>query len=61
MKPGDVIDADMAQLIAEEFGHTVKRVAESDVEEGIFGVADNEAALSRVPPYSGSTQERTKF
>ncbi len=50
MKPGDVIDADMAQLIAEEFGHTVKRVAESDVEEGIFGVADNEAALVSRPP-----------
>jgi translation initiation factor IF-2 len=24
------------QLIAEEFGHTVKRVSESDVEEGLF-------------------------
>ena len=32
----DVIDADTAQLIAEELGHTVKRVAESDVEEGLF-------------------------
>src|SRR5262245_6358439 len=30
----DVIDADTAQLIAEELGHTVKRVAASDVEEG---------------------------
>ena len=29
----DVIDSDTAQLIAEEFGHTVKRVAESDVED----------------------------
>jgi translation initiation factor IF-2 len=36
----DVIDADTAQLIAEELGHTVKRVAESDVEEGLFDVAD---------------------
>jgi hypothetical protein len=34
MKPGDVIDADLAELIAGEFGHTVKRVSESDVEEG---------------------------
>ncbi|WP_343313163.1 translation initiation factor IF-2 [Brucella sp. BE17] len=50
MKPGDVVDADMAQLIAEEFGHTVKRVAESDVEEGIFNVADDEAALVSRPP-----------
>lgn len=40
MKPGDVIDADMAELIAGEFGHTVKRVSESDVEEGIFDVDD---------------------
>ncbi|WP_438276778.1 translation initiation factor IF-2 [Nitrobacter sp.] len=37
----DVIDADTAQLIAEELGHTVKRVAASDVEEGLFDVADN--------------------
>ena len=37
----DVIDADTAQLIAEELGHTVKRVAESDVEEGLFDVADD--------------------
>jgi translation initiation factor IF-2 len=37
----DVIDADTAQLIAEELGHTVKRVAASDVEEGLFDVADD--------------------
>jgi translation initiation factor IF-2 len=36
----DVIDADTAQLIAEELGHTVKRVAESDVEEGLFDSPD---------------------
>jgi translation initiation factor IF-2 len=41
----DVIDADTAQLLAEELGHTVKRVAESDVEEGLFDVADDPAAL----------------
>src|ERR1700736_3245131 len=34
----EVIDADTAQLLAEELGHTVKRVAESDVEEGLFDV-----------------------
>jgi translation initiation factor IF-2 len=39
----DVIDADTAQLVAEEMGHTVKRVAESDVEEGLFDVADDHA------------------
>src|SRR5579863_5073448 len=37
----DVIDADTAQLIAEEMGHSVKRVAASDVEEGLFDVADD--------------------
>jgi translation initiation factor IF-2 len=41
----DVIDADTAQLLAEELGHTVKRVAESDVEEGLFDAADDPAAL----------------
>src|SRR6516164_6676786 len=37
----DVIDADTAQLIAEEMGHTVKRVAAADVEEGLFDAVDN--------------------
>jgi translation initiation factor IF-2 len=36
LKITDVIDADTAQLLAEELGHTVKRVSESDVEEGLF-------------------------
>jgi translation initiation factor IF-2 len=39
----DVIDADTAQLLAEEFGHSVKRVAASDVEEGLFDAVDNSA------------------
>ncbi|MDT3685040.1 MAG: translation initiation factor IF-2 [Pseudorhodoplanes sp.] len=46
----DVIDADTAQLIAEELGHTVKRVAESDVEEGLFDVADDPAAMAPRAP-----------
>jgi translation initiation factor IF-2 len=46
----DVIDADTAQLIAEELGHTVKRVAEADVEEGVFDVADDPAALQPRAP-----------
>jgi len=50
MKPGDVIDADLAELIAGEFGHTVKRVAESDIEEGIFDIKDDESALKPRPP-----------
>ncbi|MGA2566053.1 MAG: translation initiation factor IF-2 [Pseudolabrys sp.] len=37
----DTIDADTAQLIAEEMGHSVRRVSEADVEEGLFGVADD--------------------
>ena len=50
MKPGDVIDADTAELIASEFGHSVKRVSEADVEEGLFGPADDEADLKPRPP-----------
>src|SRR5215472_2538379 len=46
----DVIDADTAQLLAEELGHTVRRVAESDVEEGLFDIADDPAALVPRPP-----------
>src|SRR4051794_12642892 len=46
----DVIDADTAQLLAEELGHTVRRVAESDVEEGLFDTADNPAMLLPRPP-----------
>jgi len=46
----DVIDADSAQLIAEEFGHTVKRVAESDVEEGLFDTPDAGETLVSRPP-----------
>ncbi len=44
VKITDSIDADTAQLIAEEMGHTVKRVAASDVEEGLFDVADDHAS-----------------
>jgi translation initiation factor IF-2 len=41
----DVIDADTAQLIAEDLGHTVKRVAEADVEEGLFDTPDSDQEL----------------
>jgi translation initiation factor IF-2 len=50
LKITDVIDADTAQLIAEEFGHTVKRVAESDVEEGLFDAPDAPEELQPRPP-----------
>jgi translation initiation factor IF-2 len=50
VKITDVIDADTAQLIAEELGHTVKRVAASDVEEGLFDASDDPATLQPRPP-----------
>ncbi|GJE25974.1 translation initiation factor IF-2 [Methylobacterium organophilum] len=47
----DVIDSDTAQLIAEELGHTVRRVAESDVEEGLTSdEPDLEEDLDPRPP-----------
>ncbi len=46
----DTIDADTAQLIAEELGHTVRRVAEADVEEGMFDVPDDPANLQPRAP-----------
>ena len=46
----DVIDADTAQLIAEELGHSVKRVSESDVEEGLEGIDDREDELKPRSP-----------
>jgi len=36
MNINDVLDADTAQLIVEDFGHKVKRVAESDVEDNFL-------------------------
>ena len=48
--PNDVIDADTAELVAAEYGHTVKRVAESDVLEGLTGATDEAGTLvSRAP------------
>jgi translation initiation factor IF-2 len=46
----DALDADTAQLVAEEMGHSVKRVAESDVEEGLFDRPDEEGAPVPRPP-----------
>jgi translation initiation factor IF-2 len=40
----DVIDADTAELIATELGHTVKRVSEADVEEGLFDLPSDDKA-----------------
>ncbi|MTJ82538.1 MAG: translation initiation factor IF-2 [Telmatospirillum sp.] len=45
-----VIDADTAELVVTEFGHVVKRVADSDVEIGLSGEADVvDSLLSRAP------------
>ncbi|MEM6615057.1 MAG: translation initiation factor IF-2 [Pseudomonadota bacterium] len=43
VKITDTIDGDTAELIVEEFGHTVKRVSEADVEEGLFNNQVNDA------------------
>ena len=50
LKINDVIDADSAQLVAEEFGHMVKRVSEADVEEGFIGEEDETEDLTPRPP-----------
>lgn len=44
------IDADTAQLVAEELGHVVKRVSEADVEVGLFGEIDDAGDLESRPP-----------
>ncbi len=49
-KINDVIDADTAELIVTEFGHTAKRVSEADVLEGFIGEKDaDEATEPRAP------------
>jgi translation initiation factor IF-2 len=50
LKQSDELDADTAELIATEHGHTVKRVAESDVEEGLSGDVDIDEHLLQRPP-----------
>ena len=44
------IDADTAQIVVEEFGHKFKRVADSDVEQGLGGEEDTpDKLLPRAP------------
>ncbi|MFN7360056.1 translation initiation factor IF-2 [Brevundimonas sp.] len=50
MKINDVIDSDTAELVADEYGMTVKRVSESDVEEGFIAEADDAEAAATRPP-----------
>jgi translation initiation factor IF-2 len=50
VKINDVIDTDTAELVADEYGMTVKRVSESDVETGFLSDAvDDEATTPRAP------------
>ena len=44
------IDGETAELIAQEFGHRVQRVSESDVEIGLEGAEDDAASLKPRPP-----------
>jgi translation initiation factor IF-2 len=50
LKINDVIDNDTAELVATEFGHTVRRVSEADVEEGFIGGEDEDDNLEGRPP-----------
>ncbi len=45
-----VIDADTAELVVDEFGHKISRVTEADVEIGIEGIEDDEGTLESRPP-----------
>ncbi len=45
----DMLDADTAELIATELGHTVKRVAESDVEGDLFDNISDEKEVDLEP------------
>jgi translation initiation factor IF-2 len=45
-----VIDADTAELVVDEFGHKISRVTEADVEIGIEGIDDDEGTLESRPP-----------
>jgi translation initiation factor IF-2 len=50
LKINDVIDNDTAELVATEFGHTVRRVSEADVETGFIGAEDIDDHLLPRPP-----------
>jgi translation initiation factor IF-2 len=50
LKINDVIDSDTAELVATEFGHTVRRVSEADVEEGFLSADDDTGETLPRPP-----------
>jgi translation initiation factor IF-2 len=45
-----IIDVDTAELVISEFGHTIKRVADSDIEDVIKSVDDSPASMLSRPP-----------
>ena len=45
----EVIDADTAELVAQEFGHKIKRVSEDDVLTGLSNGADNDDTTDTRP------------
>jgi translation initiation factor IF-2 len=49
-KINDVVDADTAEIVVQEFGHTAKRVSEADVETGFIGEKDDEGTLEPRAP-----------
>ncbi|MEM6745117.1 MAG: translation initiation factor IF-2, partial [Pseudomonadota bacterium] len=46
----DTLDAETAELLVEEFGHTVQRVSEADVEQAIVTQEDKDDDLKSRPP-----------
>ena len=46
----EVIDQDMAELLVEEFGHTIQRVSDSDVDIDVAADVDPEETLKPRPP-----------
>ena len=46
----EVIDADTAELVAQEFGHRVKRITEASVEDSLQIDQDDEKTLKPRPP-----------
>ncbi len=45
-----ILDSDTAELVVQEFGHRVRRVSESDVEQGIEGEIDEDTDLQPRAP-----------
>ncbi|MCC6915000.1 MAG: translation initiation factor IF-2, partial [Rhodospirillaceae bacterium] len=46
----EVIDADTAEIVAQEFGHKVKRITEDAVEDSLKSGEDDAAAMKTRPP-----------